>query len=417
MKQITYLNKKIGIWGFGIVGQSALKFFTAQKADCTIFDKKKIAIPHPTYATLTALLYESEYIIPSPGIDLRPYADHRDKFLAEADIFAHYWKKPIIAITGSIGKTTVTTLLGQCLEAAGYRCALGGNIGTGMLDLIANQENYDYALLELSSFQLELCRSFAPDLALWTNFYPNHLDRHNNLEDYFDAKMNIFRFQKEHQRMLINESVWQKILDKNTLDRRILQARALVNVLSYSTDTSLPPITHPENWQMIINTFKLLGISLPTIANIAFKLPEHRLEYVAMHNGISFYNDSKATITQATLSAVNQLGSKPIILLLGGISKGVDRAPLISALRGKVRAIIAFGKEAEILKKLCVLEAIICTRHATLESAFHDACTMAESGDQILLSPGGASFDLFLNYQERGVYFKQLVHEHGQKIT
>ena len=441
MNKTNFPNKKIGIWGLGIVGQSALRFFSDKGAQCTVFDQKK---DNPK--ELGQFLESNEYTLPSPGIDLRPYAAYKHKFLAEADIFGQFWHKPIIGITGSVGKTTVTILMAQVMEAAGYKVAVGGNIGIGMLDLIAEQESYDYAILELSSFQLELCKSFAPDLAIWTNFYPNHLDRHGNMDDYFKAKMNILRHAKQG---LVGEGAWKKVkrvprynpsritrdeLIKNgskhvrsklgSNENKLIKihpewpaeqivSRDLIKIIDKFIPSDLRSKlyrgTHPQNWQTIIQALELLKIPFPDISKINFKLPEHRLEKVATINGITFWNDSKATIAEATLAAVDQLAKKPIILLLGGISKGVDRRPLISELIGRVKHIIAFGDERNEIMDLCNQEALPCISCPTLQTALDEAIKEADQGYQILLSPGGTSFDLFTNYQTRGKQFKKLL--------
>lgn len=448
MKQIQFYQKKIGIWGFGVVGKSALRFFRRQKALCSVLDQKE-----SKDSDFSQFLDSNEYILPSPGIDLRPYEQYQHKFLAEADIFRQFWHKPIIGITGSVGKTTVTTLLAQIMEEAGYRVAVGGNIGIGMLDLIADQDSYDYAILELSSFQLALCRSFAPDLAIWTNFYPNHLDRHGSVEDYFEAKMNILQRQKEGQLGLVGESMLKELNRVPrynpygiTRDERKKKMCKISN-LSESSHTIDAPLrenlfkihpewpakqvvsrdhyklTHPTNWQTIIQALEILNIPIPDLSKINFKLPEHRLEKVATINGVTFYNDSKATIAEATLAAVEQFHppshdkcfgviQSNIILLLGGLSKGVNRKPLILALRDRVKHIIAFGDEADDIAKLCNQEALKCISCTTLEAALENAIKKAKLGDQILLSPGGASFDLFSDYVERGAYFKKLINKY-----
>src|SRR5690606_28349772 len=142
-------------------------------------------------ADLNTFLENNSYIIPSPGINVYPYASFAHKWLAELDLFNSEYKKPIIAITGTVGKTSVTHLLDQLLQKYTQRVLTGGNIGIGMLDLLSHPENTDVSLLEVSSFQLELCKSFAPDLAIWTTFSENHLDRHETIDKYFDAKYRI----------------------------------------------------------------------------------------------------------------------------------------------------------------------------------------------------------------------------------
>src|SRR5581483_883729 len=159
-----------------------------QDAQCTY-------VPQELYKNF---LEDNDYIIVSPGIDTRPYKDYHHKFISELDIFFHHCKIPIIAITGTVGKTSVTTLLSKMLQQ--HRPIItGGNIGIGMLELLNNKSHNENVVLEISSFQLEHTRYFAPDVAILTNFYPNHLDRHATVENYFDAKCKLFMRQKKHQ--------------------------------------------------------------------------------------------------------------------------------------------------------------------------------------------------------------------------
>ena len=398
MNRYLFSNKNIGIWGFGTVGQSALRFFARQNAHLTIHDAR---LPNDAQQALLQT-YNAQYepnqdaflaahglILPSPGIHLRPYAGSKHIWLSEADLFDACWSKPIIAVTGSVGKTSVVHLLAQILECAGKSVAVGGNIGTGMLDLLACQNTADYALLELSSFQLALCRSFAPDLAIITNLYPNHLDRHDSFEAYVAAKLNIVRHQRSEQQALVPPHP--------------------------SPNAQLPlgnnaTLTFGQNWQLIGAALELLNIPFPDLQKVQLKLPEHRLEHVATIGEIDWYNDSKATTPQAVLAAIKQLKERPIILLLGGLSKGVSREPLIAQLIGKVKQVIAFGAEAAEIKRLCQTYDLTCATTDTLEQAVKLARSSVIVGDQILFSPGGSSFDLFCNYQKRGQKFKELVH-------
>ncbi|HZW61528.1 MAG TPA: UDP-N-acetylmuramoyl-L-alanine--D-glutamate ligase [Candidatus Babeliales bacterium] len=442
---MNLINKKIGIWGFGIVGKSVLSYLLQKQVLIEVFDAKPLSsedqillqkhhISFYTQPDLQVFLERNEYIIPSPGIDLRPYSAFQHKWIAELDLFAADYHQPIIAITGTIGKTSITHLLGQLLNAAKTKTAVGGNIGIGMLDLL-NQES-SCALLEVSSFQLELSKTFAPDLAIWTNFFPNHLDRHSNAQEYFDAKYQMIKHQQANQHALIplalRDSVTVKkpasILSYFSMQPLCdIQLQPNERLYYYDEDTlyllhdnrqtpllskhAIPDISYPENWLIICAALHLRNVSLEviTICVAQLSLPEHRLERIATINEVDFYNDSKSTTAQATLAAVHQLKAKPIHLLLGGLSKGVDRTDLIKQLAGTVYFVYCFGKEADQLHALCARYTIASVSCATLELAL-DACIQKmRPGDQILFSPAGASFDLFENYMHRGQYFKQLV--------
>ncbi|MGE0206297.1 MAG: UDP-N-acetylmuramoyl-L-alanine--D-glutamate ligase [Candidatus Babeliales bacterium] len=427
-------NKKIGIWGYGIMGKATAAFLAAGHA-VTIFDQRALSLDEE--ATLQKLnvaheqnleqfLQTQDIIIPSGGIDLRPFASVHHKLLPELDLFALYFKKPIIAITGTLGKTTVTTLLTKALAHAGKRVVCGGNIGVGLCDLLEKQDELDYAVLEVSSFQLEHCTLFAPDLAILTNFFPNHLDRHTTLQDYFAAKKNMFAYQKEDQKSLVpltfkNDTVWPKATrffsckKQNSFENNLyyLDNKKIIDGVTQKElcdIAALPPHLYQENILIVAAALNLLGIA-PDISFLAQEQTiEHRLEKVATKNNITFYNDSKSTVPQATLTALNALGNSSVILFLGGISKGIDRKPMIKELQGKVKKVYCFGKEAEQLFTACAEYTIPAEAYSTLEQAFSVCMDNAQGGDAVLFSPAGASFDLFKNYQERGAYFKKLVH-------
>lgn len=472
-------NKKIGIWGLGVVGKSAVRYMHMQGAQIQVLDSRALTTQEQEFLTqyqtpwfgsdkLAIFLEQNDYILPSPGIDLRPYAQYQSKWLSELDLFRAAYTKPIIAITGSIGKTSVTHLLSTLLNRH-YTVATGGNIGTAMFDLLTTPS--DMAVLEVSSFQLDLCQSFAPDLAIWTNFYPNHLDRHGSEQEYFKAKGKIVARQHEGQKALMPLSIHQKLttsaqpflhttnlnpfvlsLSKDTnakspfapFDR--LRANGLnVFCLNKPTNTeleklnpdctlfyidnnhivkrhnnheqhlislsNLPELSFIENWLIICSALTLLNIPLDSLELIKNQLtvPEHRLEKVATINNITFYNDSKSTTPQSTLAAIAQLQGKSIHLFIGGMSKGVDRAPFIEQLKGNVKQVYCFGKESEQLYNVCTQAAIPAVCCSTLEEAFAACVKQSMPGEQVVFSPAGASFDLFKDYKERGNRFKELV--------
>lgn len=429
-------NKKIGIWGYGVVGKSAVNFFMHHGyTNLCVIDKKfdslsmekllslSISFLEQTDRTLADFFSQCDIILPSPGIDLRPYDNYHHRFTCELDLFSRHWKKPIIAITGSLGKTTVTHMLCNQLEAHGKRIALGGNIGIAMLDLIKNQDQYDIALLELSSFQLEYAKEFKPDLAIITNIFENHLDRHNDFNTYMFAKKNICAFQHAHQKTLLPLSL-KEILGTLSGEITYFAPSAVENINEkkncyflyenkiYASESGTlrcisdcPQENFAANWLIVTAALDVLGFS--GMNKNAFSQLPHRLEKVATVNGINFYNDSKSTVIQATLTALQQFDPQKTILLLGGISKGVDRNIHMKEIPPNIKQIICFGKEALALE---LAAGQLPTRsHETLEKAFDHAITLACPGDTILLSPSGASFDLYTNYEERGNHFKSLV--------
>lgn len=443
-------NKKFGIWGLGIVGKSALKFFSSQQLsvqvmDCKLCTPEEMALLAQHNAIFVpqehapAFFEYNDYILVSPGIDVRTY-NIKQKLITELDIFRAYFAKKIIAITGSIGKTSITYLLAQILGQK-KRICLGGNIGTGMLDLLTDNQA-EYAILETSSYQLEHIKNFAPDLAIWTNFYPNHLDRHCTQQEYFLAKANILNFQNSNQQALIplelaTAIVWRNLESTISFFASSIPAPALLqkykkhtifwiadNLVMQCTNGILMPlyplqqlstINFANNWLVVIAAIKLLQIPLSIIHMLDVTALQradtlcHRLEFCGSKNAIDFYNDSKSTIMESTLAAVNVLSKKPITLLLGGCSKGIDRKPYFATLETQVKHIVCFGAEAAQLHDYALEHNFTSSKAATLDEAFEQALTITKPGEQILLSPGGSSFDLFANYQERGNAFKKLV--------
>jgi len=406
-------NKKIGIWGYGITGRSTADFMISRGAHVGVMDKNLLADEAAYFAQhgitffsqdqLEAFFDAHDLIIPSAGIDLRPYYEkYKDKWLFELDIFAQEFKKPYIAITGSVGKTTVTSLLSQLLAMYGKRVATGGNIGIASLDLIAQQDDVELAVLEVSSFQLEHATRFAPELAIITNIIENHLDRHGTMEEYVRAKLNI---QKNAARALIPLELRAHISPEQ-IKKTTFISNAQAELLH-----TLPPITFDQNWLTIIAILDALGLPLAELPTHAqhLKMPEHRVEYVATIRGAKYYNDSKSTAPAATLAAVERLGDAPLHLLLGGLSKGIDREPLVAQLHGKVKSIVCFGKEAEALQAFCAKYSVPAQACATLEQAVTAAHTAAQPEEIVLLSPAGSSYDLFENFEHRGRVFKELV--------
>lgn len=444
-KGMDFNNKTIGIWGYGITGKAAVAYLRAQSVLLAVLDKKTLspddhlfleenAIPFYEQSRCEEFLQTCDYILPSPGVDLRSYSQYQSKWLSELDVFYAAWHKPVIAITGSVGKTTITHLLSLLLERTGKKVATGGNIGIPMLDLLAQQKQSDIAVLEVSSFQLEHTRSFAPTLAIWSNFYPNHLDRHGSEQEYRDAKAKITVFQQSEHQILIPIELRAALSTRAQMHYFALEkpkAEFLATLPAQSklyycegdalmryengvhinciARSLLPAISYEENWLILFAALDLSGITMPIVQSQDLALPAHRLEYVATSHDVDFYNDSKSTTAQSTMAAVNRLYKRPILLLLGGMGKGVDRAPLIQELKGKVRKIYCFGKEADQLKALCDAHHIPSESHANLDSAFAACVHDGKKQDQIVLSPSGASFDLFANYMERGDYFKKLV--------
>ena len=450
-------NTSVGIWGYGIVGKAAVNYFLLQEYQVSVMDRRELSVDEYTYLKKrNVLVYHDnekqnfftihDILFSSPGIQIMPYyALYKNKWIHELDIFGTYFKPPIVAITGSVGKTSCTHIISSLLNHTGLCIAVGGNIGIATFDLLQQQNGIDYGIIEVSSFQLEHCLSFAPYLAIITNIYPNHLDRHGTEESYFSAKSSILARQQKntyslvpwHLKMMFpiahdnhhrsyfsshkpHQQWLQELQPTESVyywdNKQIYRYHSGIAIAIFSYD----PLhcvfsSFDENILIVIAACDILKIkvNIAFSANISITLPEHRFEYVTERNGVTFYNDSKATTTNSTLAAVDRLlvnrTYKRLHLFIGGLSKGVDRSSFIDQLKDKVDFIYCFGAEADQLYAMSIQYAISAQYFTTLDSAFDYCMQNAQPGDCILLSPAGSSYDLYENYEKRGEHFKKLI--------
>ena len=468
-------NIIVGIWGYGLAGKAALNYFYAKERfrHILILDRKKLEahsvydvvglqaiqdlkleLLHDDPVLIDYFLTTCDMIAVSQGVDISGYTAYADMFVYEADIFGANTDVCLIGITGSFGKTTIAGILYNILNHH-TPTLLAGNIGIAMLELLANgiASPTTQGVLELSSFQLERIRSFAPKLAVITNLYPNHIDRHGSQEHYAKAKLKIIEYQQSDDACIISLDMLKQsevcTALKNYKGQLIIVHdqeidRQAISLFSYATYLyihdgwiiknykgvinklcaidALPTISYHMNWLIILASLdylniaysvewinaqgqKLLEISeYPQLKTIA----HHRLEKISKKT-ITFYNDSKATVMESTLAAVDKLQPQKIILLLGGLSKGVDRAAYIQKLVGKVHSVICFGHEAAALCQMCANNNIKAYQCLSLQEAFALSVQQAATASTILLSPGGSSYDLFKDYKHRGETFKELI--------
>ncbi len=427
---MLYQNKTVGIWGYGRVGKAAAVFFQQQGARIVLYDDHPISVPDSFIKQTTSLeqfFEQAEFIVPSPGVDIRPYKDlYKGEWLAELDLFQHHFHKPIIAVSGSIGKTTVAHLLAYALTQSGWRTQAAGNIGIAALSMIETQDDLDAIVLEVSSFQLEHTKTFAPDLAIWTNFHPNHLDRHETMQEYFDAKYHLKKYQTAEQNALLPLALRHDMMQRKPRSALTFFSEQSYDIspLFYLKDNAiwhrsnnhskqiigLHELDHsvfPINWLTVYAAVSLLK-AVPKSIPIAPPL-EHRLERVNKIGTVTFYNDSKSTTPASTLAALASIKTKQVILFLGGLSKGIDRTTLMQSLQGTSTYVVCFGAEAEALHTACTTHGVRAKPFSNLEDAFHHCTTIMKPNDTVLFSPAGSSFDLFRDYQERGNRFKELV--------
>jgi len=385
----------------------------------------------------------ADAIVVSPGIPLdmpflKKAASLGIPLLGDLDIFSRYNKTPMVAITGTNGKTTVTTLVRDILCASGIPTFMGGNIGTPLVEYLMNPEPARVVVAEISSFQLDLARHFAPETAVLLNLAPDHLDRYESMADYARSKWSIFRNQAPDHTAIINAGISDAFCAKPDLAARVyafsvnpdhtitrgarIEDQAIDLILPETfTDRSLRidcrhlknlPGTHNlEN----IAAAALAGVSAGadpgaiTAAVTAFHPLPHRMAFVARINDIAFYNDAKATNTDAVIRALAYFETR-IVLILGGRKKDTDFTLLLPAVKDKVVQIIAMGEAAQdivrVFSRVCEITCV-----PGMKEAVNTAFDAARPADVVLLSPACASFDMYDNYGAKGDDFIACVTE------
>ena len=351
---------------------------------------------------------DSDLLVLSPGvrIDASPVRWARAKkipVIGEIELAWRFCPKPVIAVTGSNGKTTVVTLIAKILEAAGKKVSLCGNMGIPFSKEVLNLENKDLVVLEISSFQLESIVDFRPHVAVILNFSQNHLDRHKDLNEYFEAKKRIFLNQQPGDYAVLN---YEEPLLRN------LASQLKTKVLYFNSPNVLRE-THLRNPNQLaaMTVGTIFGVSTDVAAKVfaEFKGVEHRLEWVRTVNGVHFINDSKATTAEAGRWALESF-KEPIILICGGRDKNIDFSVLRELVQKKVKKMMVIGEARDKIKRV-FSDVVTVQECPTLEEAVVQARKSATAGDRVVLSPLCASFDMFSNFEERGRVFKKIVQE------
>lgn len=339
-------------------------------------------------------------VIISPGVpgEAFPIAWAKEEgvpVISEIELAWSLCPAQVIAITGTNGKTTVTTLIGKVLEKAKKRVFVCGNIGKPFCSEVAKMNGGDFVSLEISSFQLESINTFKPKIAVILNLGRNHLDRYKGVPEYLEAKKRIFRNQDASDYLVLN-------YDDPVI--RSLAKEAKARVAYFRKEPGINP-----NEQAVMEVAGILGINRDLVLQVfkEFKGVEHRLEEVRRVNGIRFVNDSKSTTTEATIWALNNLNG-PLVLIAGGREKGNDYSQVVELARKKLKSAILIGEAKEKIKK-AFSPAVEVDEAATLAEAVSKAYQRANSGDCVLFSPMCKSFDMFSNFEERGRIFKALV--------
>jgi UDP-N-acetylmuramoylalanine--D-glutamate ligase len=445
-------DKRVLVVGLGKSGVASALFMKAHGARVTVSDTKSgdelrneipVLLDHgitvETGGHGDRTFRGQDLIVVSPGVpvDAPPLVQARaagDTVIGEIELAARFLPGPIVAITGSNGKTTTTTLTGEIMTAAGFAALVGGNIGTPAISLADRAQPETVIVLEVSSFQLETIQTFRPKVAVVLNVTPDHLDRHRTLGVYVDAKARIFENQQASDFAVLNaddpicvtlaartraQVFWfsrQKevqhgawVRDGNILFRDAAGQKEIMQV----SEIPLKGAHNLENVLAAACAGAVMGCGPEKIRRAVrdFKAVEHRLEFVATVRGVDYYNDSKATNVDATIKALESFPAN-IYLILGGKDKGSDYTVLNDLLRQRVKRVYTIGAaaakiESEIVSSKNGGPEVV---HAeTLENALRKASAVAQPGDVVLLAPACASFDQFKSYEHRGKVFKDIV--------
>jgi UDP-N-acetylmuramoylalanine--D-glutamate ligase len=415
--------KKSAILGMGVSGKAILRYLIQQGEQPLLIDKnpnaiesEKDLITYTIHSEDAISLNCIDRLIVSPGIQkthplITRAITQGIEITSELEIALESLQSEpstIFAITGSCGKTTTTSLVTHVLRAAGKKAKSYGNIGYPLINYWL--EKPDYVVIELSSAQLEHMQQERAclDAAVILNISPNHLDYHADMDAYIRAKMRIGCLLKPGAPFFITESIKEEFgnfLSFSTLSFFDQEKVAAIFLNSYNTSFA----GDIKNSQAAYALCKGAGISKESFSEYcrSFQKPEHRFEFLRSVQGVVYINDSKATTVTAVIEAVRALPPQ-VILIAGGVDKGVDFSPWREAFKGRVSLVLLIGKSSSSLASVLSTHLSVC-EVGTLEHAVEYAASIAKSGDYVLLSPGCASYDQFVDYQQRGKHFKELV--------
>jgi len=441
-------NARVLVIGLGKTGIETVRFLVDRGASVIAVDEKQkeqlqeaVGILGKLPVTLMLGVYEEDVVsrvdmvVPSPGVPpfhplLAKARESGVSVFSEIELAYRFLETPMIAITGTNGKTTTTKLIGEMLSHAGRRVFVGGNIGTPLIEYVRQDQYAEWAVVEISSFQLQWIQSFHPTIAVLLNVTDDHLDYHTTFAEYRRTKERIFANQVETDLAVLNadEEYRGSLARSSRADVRYFASRTQIDSGVFRDSGQLryrewsgTEETYPlqgirikgnhnyENAMAALLVAKRCGCSRAAILDVLeqFQGLPHRMEFVGACNDVEFYNDSKGTNIGAVEKALESF-SQPVILLMGGRNKGSRFTSLAGSVSAHVRELILFGEaREEILSELGDIVATKTTR--TLKDATTLAWHSAAPGDVVLLSPGCASFDEFRDYKERGETFKDLV--------
>lgn len=443
---IIYPGQKVAVMGLGVSGRAAAKYVLSLGAELLVSDNRpeeKFRMDEVEFLAGKELeweagghsyqfLQEADLLLVSPGVNLEiplltRLREEGLNIVGELAVAAGQINVPIVAVTGTNGKTTVTTLIGEIFKKAGKSVFVGGNIGTPLYEYLMAPEGYDLVVVEVSSFQLESAGNFAPNVGVLLNISPDHLDRHHTLKQYAAAKKQLFVHQQKEDVAITNgdDPICLKISSDLQADLRtfglfdgnsaqidkgkiLVRHNGVNEYFSFDGPAQVNTITL-KNYAAAMLAAQALGCTKAELANglRAFEPLPHRVEFVAEVNGVSYYNDSKATNTGAVIGALEQFDENTI-LVAGGRDKDDDFRLLRESVAGSVKKLVVLGEAATLLE--AALGDLVDVSWAnSLAEAVQIAQREAQPGDVVLLSPACASFDMFTSYGHRGDEFKKEV--------
>ena len=439
MNNTRYQNQNIVVLGAGLSGSAAALLLRSEDAQVTLLDSAEeqnllkstvdnlrthgVGVICGAAADEDSATYHMAIL--SPGIDpasrlARNFSSRGIEMISELELGWRSSEIPIIAVTGTNGKTTTTELLAEMLNACGQRTIACGNIGKPLSEVAREKNPFDVLTVEVSSFQLEAIRTFRPSISLWLNFAPDHLDRYRSVADYRAAKLRIFENQMESDFAIVNaiEKLPAVRPRKITFSAYADQAdfRVSQGVIVYQdepilrlADTKLRGLHNIENLMATLAAGMARGLSFEEMVAplCAYEPRPHRCEFVREVGGVEYVNDSKATNLDAVDKAL-RAQNKPVILIAGGKDKGFSFDPLRPLVKEKVRSTILIGEMAENIRRSWN-GAVECEIANSLADAVERAHATAGPGEVVLFSPGTSSFDMFKSYGDRGDQFRALV--------
>jgi len=436
---VLYKNQKVAVLGAGLSGTAAALLLKAEGAQVTVLDNAEeknllkftidnlraqgIPVICGPAADEDSTIYQLAVL--SPGIDpqaplARNFSSRKIEMIGELELGWRSCELPVIAVTGTNGKTTTTELLAQMLDACGQRTIACGNIGKPLSEVAREKNSFDVLTVEVSSFQLEMIQTFRPSISLWLNFAPDHLDRYRSVADYRAAKLRIFENQTEDDVAIVNASeTLPKIRPRqitfsayaDCADFRLAEGAIVYQnqIVLRLAETKLRGSHNIENLMATLAAGVARGLSFQQMVPplCAYEPRPHRCEFVREVGGVGYVNDSKATNLDAVEKAL-RAQTKPIVLIAGGKDKGFTFDPLRPLVKEKVRSTILIGEMAESFAGAWS-GAVKSEIANSLADAVERAHAIARPGDVVLFSPGTSSFDMFKSYADRGDQFRALV--------